>query len=231
MLCSHQMEVDARRLRKAMEASPLEQSEELIAKLKTPEGAGQKGCKWVWRQHEWDGTLCYFNKETEEVLFDHNIQGHHYKTVARDNWVAREVQELLDRLTADKDADKLAWDRDAAARCLQRLYKTHQCRKALDKVLYKAHLKWLRNEEKAKAKVAIPIQRMWRARAARKRLLAMLREMVVEEKDGSGNRTGVWLNVSRDPPEKLPRKPALIAKLERSTRKKRTYGGGAFGSM
>ena len=67
LLCSHQMEVDARRLRKAMEASPLEQSEELIAKLKTPEGAGQKGCKWVWRQHEWDGTLCYFNKETEEV--------------------------------------------------------------------------------------------------------------------------------------------------------------------
>ena len=27
-----------------------------------------------------------------QVLFDHNIQGHHYKTVARDNWVAREVR-------------------------------------------------------------------------------------------------------------------------------------------
>ena len=43
---------------------------------------------------------------------------------------------------------------------------------------------------------------------------------------------GVWLDISKDPPMKLPNgRPKLIAKLEKSTRKKKTYGGGAFGSM
>jgi hypothetical protein len=73
------LEVESRRLKKQMEAPPQDQSEELQARLKTQEGAGQKGCKWKWYEHPVEGCLAFENKETNQLILDYQATWEQYK--------------------------------------------------------------------------------------------------------------------------------------------------------
>jgi inorganic triphosphatase YgiF len=105
------------------------------------------------------------------------------------------------------------------------MFKQHQCRKALDRVLWKARLRWKRNEELARDKAARALQKAWKQKQARRGMLDLMHKLITKQVDPN---TGQEYYYNEQTGEAMWEKPAFMAKLENQTKKKYFYGGGSF---